>query len=750
MSNTFSRDSEPLVQYGGDGSRTTFPFPFPVLAGDDLLVYVGHDPATGFAITGLGDPDGGEIAFTTPPAPGATITLLRRTEGIRETAFVDGGPFRAAAINAELDRIMRLIQEDREEHGRALRGHPAESGVDFCLPPTTERASKLLGFDSAGRPAVFGADALPASGDASGVLVTADGGTTARALGEHLAALVNVRDFGALGDGITDDGAAFAAAIAAAQGRAARVYVPASATPYVLGATLVLDGVTMAGDGAGSTLRVGLPSGAGVRLAGSGAGLIGLRVLGPGAAAWPGSPADVDLSAVALDGVRIASGAEDAVLLSVDVAGCATALAIEGGVKAIVGCAFSHSLNGIELRSGAGDIFVTRTRLHACRRGIRTDGAAAFDQLVLRGSRVSACGHGLDLVAPATAWRTVEMSDLEFAQNLEADLEAGPRQSLALRGGRLDPSGKRSGTAMELNAAGQTTLAPNLVVENTYAPKTEVVSMQLSDGTNLHLLAPGDLIVLAADPDDVDDLWTALKATRGGVVHKVNAQTASTATIELASAANLPVPLAADVVRVFGRSGTAGVASVGAPAASGTFTWLRADNHCRVFAANNPMPSDQIELEGPDADLRHFPGQGSEPVAISGVELQRGAVNGALTRLLTFEIAQNAAISFIPPSPIGLLHVFSHGSLGDPAAAVLSYRADPLGYTQIVAKSTYTVPSVNPAMSDVEVKQLTALTGTTGTSGMFTFSAHTNGRIYVENRKTGARTVSLFVIGAPF
>ncbi|MGH6919262.1 MAG: glycosyl hydrolase family 28-related protein, partial [Geminicoccaceae bacterium] len=354
---------------------------------------------------------------------------------------------------------------------------------------------------------------------------------------EHTAALVNVRDFGALGDGVTDDSAAFVAAITAAQARAARVYVPASATPYVQGATLVLEGVTMIGDGAGSTLRVGLPSGAGIQLAGNGAGLIGLRVLGSGAAAWPGSAADVDLGAVALDGVRIASGADGAALQGVEIAACATALAIEGGVSAIVGCAFGHSIRGIEIRTGAaGAIFVTRTRLHACTMGIRTDGAAAFDHLALRGGRIFACGRGLDLVAPGTAWRTVELSDLEFSQNLEADLEAGPRQSLALRGGHLDRSGKRTGAAIELNAAGQTTLAPNLVVENTYAEKTEVVSVALSGGSNLNLLAPGDLIVLAADPDDVDERWTALKATRGGIIHEVNAQTPSTATIELAQA----------------------------------------------------------------------------------------------------------------------------------------------------------------------------------------------------------------------
>ncbi|HEX6113250.1 MAG TPA: glycosyl hydrolase family 28-related protein, partial [Geminicoccaceae bacterium] len=683
MSNTFTRDPEPLVQYGGDGSRTTFPFPFPVLASDDLLVFVNQSAATGFSITGIGDPNGGDIVFGTPPAPGTTITLLRRTEGIRESAFVDGGPFRASAINAELDRIMLLIQEDREEHGRSLRGHPAESGIDFCLPSTTARANKLLGFDSAGKPVVFGPAELPTGGDASGVLVTPNGATTARALGEHLAAVVNVRDFGALGDGITDDSAAFAAAISAAQSRAAVVYVPASPTAYLLGAGLVLDGTTMVGDGAGSTLRIALASGAGVQLTGSDAGLARLRVLGPGASSWPESPADVDLSTVALDGVRISNGAANATVQSVEVSACATALAIEGGARAIVGCAFTYSLRGIEVRSGSvGAIFVARTRFHACTRGIRTDGAASFDQLALRGGSLSACGHGLDLVAPVSAWRPVEMSDLVFSQNLKADLEAGPRQSLALRGSQLDQSGKRNGAAIELNAVGETIEAPNLVVENSYADVVEIVPVQLSGGSNLNLLAPGDLIVLASDFDDVDDLWTSLKATRGGVVHKVNAQTASTADLELASATTLPFLAAADTIRVVGRSGTATVDSIGAPAPGSDFIWLRADDHCRVFAANNPMPADQIELEGPGADLRHFPGLDGEPVSISGVELQRQAVNGALIQLVTFELAQDTATSFVPQSAIGLLQVFSHGTLGDPAASVLTYRADGLGYTQ--------------------------------------------------------------------
>jgi len=131
MSNTFTRDPQPRIQYSGDGSRTTFGFPFPVLAGDDLLVFVNDTPATGFAISGLTDPAGGEIDFIDPPAAGTSITLLRRTEGIRETEFVDGGPFRAAAINAELDRIMLLIQENREEHKSRVARPPGRGGNRF-------------------------------------------------------------------------------------------------------------------------------------------------------------------------------------------------------------------------------------------------------------------------------------------------------------------------------------------------------------------------------------------------------------------------------------------------------------------------------------------------------------------------------------------------------------------------------------------------------------------------------------------
>ncbi|MDX1541477.1 MAG: glycosyl hydrolase family 28-related protein, partial [Geminicoccaceae bacterium] len=268
MSNPFTRDPQPRVQYLADGSRTSFAFPFVVEASDDLLVYVNELPAEGFAVDGLGDPDGGQILYGQPPAAGTTVTLVRRTESIRETEFVDGAPFRAATVNAEFDRLVMLIQEDRDADRRALRIGPAEAEADLCLPPPAERANRLFGFDSAGAPAVFGADQLPASGDVSGALVTASGASTARMLGEHLAAVVDVRDFGAQGDGTTDDAVAFQAALTAAAARRAAVYVPAGPVAYVLGSGITVDGVRMLGDGPGSVLKLAPAIGVGVRLTG--------------------------------------------------------------------------------------------------------------------------------------------------------------------------------------------------------------------------------------------------------------------------------------------------------------------------------------------------------------------------------------------------------------------------------------------------------------------------------------------------
>ena len=309
----------------------------------------------------------------------------------------------------------------------------------------------------------------------------------------------------------------------------------------------------------------------------------------------------------------------------------------------------------------------------------------------------------------------------------------------------MDASGKASGAAVDLQASSETVEAPNLIAENIRAEVTAVRTVELSGGTNLNLLQAGDLIVLASDADDVNDHWTVLKATRGGVVHKVISQTTSTAAVKLASATIVPLIEVGDEIRVVGRFGTALVDSVGASAPAAEFIWLRADDHCRVFAAHNPMPIDQIELAGAESDLRYLPGLGGEALRSPGSSSTRGPSMAPRSSMFTFTIAQNTAVSFTPPATIGMVQAFAPSlALGDPITAIFAYRADGLGYTELLAKGV-------TVTSDVAVAQLTALSGTTGAVGKFTYSAHTNGKIYIENRRSGSssHTVAVYVVGAP-
>jgi hypothetical protein len=69
--------------------------------------------------------------------------------------------------------------------------------------------------------------------------VTATGSTTARTLANRFADVVNVKDFGAVGDGVTDDTAAIQAAITYANGLGGTVYFPAAT--YKTTQTLVID-----------------------------------------------------------------------------------------------------------------------------------------------------------------------------------------------------------------------------------------------------------------------------------------------------------------------------------------------------------------------------------------------------------------------------------------------------------------------------------------------------------------------------
>ncbi len=180
------------IEYTCNGTMKVFTVPFRFLAQEHLRVsrVLLAAPYTetvlpivsSYAVGGTGSATGGTVSLVTPSTGCATGYKLRirhltpRTQG---TALSMRGPFNPQALEAMVDRQTMIAQELNDG---SLIGNRS---FDFTVrgPPDT-------------------------------ALVTANGGKVPRSLAERAADVVNVKDFGAVGDGATNDTAAIQEAVA--------------------------------------------------------------------------------------------------------------------------------------------------------------------------------------------------------------------------------------------------------------------------------------------------------------------------------------------------------------------------------------------------------------------------------------------------------------------------------------------------------------------------------------------------------
>jgi hypothetical protein len=240
-------DVVPVVRTLASGAQNVFAYPFPIFASEDLAVYFdGARQYSGFTVAGSGETAGGTVTFDIPPSTGVVVTLERRMAFERLTDFIEGGDFSAQAINTELDFLVAGLQQVQRDSAPMIRYPEGENPGVTSLPDRSLRAGKVLGFDGNGDPV-----AVPADGTMSLPNVTVTGtGAVSRNLGDKLGERVSVKDFGAVGDGLTDDTRAFEQALAAHD----YVFVPSGT--YILHRPLDLaDGKTLSGAGDSSILR---------------------------------------------------------------------------------------------------------------------------------------------------------------------------------------------------------------------------------------------------------------------------------------------------------------------------------------------------------------------------------------------------------------------------------------------------------------------------------------------------------------
>lgn len=152
----------PRIQLEADGGAQ-YGFEFPVSSAAELHVWVDDDLRSDFSAALLDT--GGTITFATDfPQPGQRVTIARIVGMGSGAQFAEGGVLRAEALNAEFERLTRLVQQVDEKVARAVKLAPAAAfpaAQDLVMPPGS-RANRVLGFDADGKPALIGEGSIPA------------------------------------------------------------------------------------------------------------------------------------------------------------------------------------------------------------------------------------------------------------------------------------------------------------------------------------------------------------------------------------------------------------------------------------------------------------------------------------------------------------------------------------------------------------------------------------------------------------
>lgn len=102
----------PFTFYAGNGTQSNFGFSWTIGSTLDLKVYVNGLLSTNYIISGQ------NIVFFIPPVNGSLIFIKRVTPQEQDTDYISNDPFDAAAHEAALDKIVRMIQDYQETFSR--------------------------------------------------------------------------------------------------------------------------------------------------------------------------------------------------------------------------------------------------------------------------------------------------------------------------------------------------------------------------------------------------------------------------------------------------------------------------------------------------------------------------------------------------------------------------------------------------------------------------------------------------------
>ena len=239
-------------RYACDGVQTAFPFAFKVFKADEIGVIVSPDGETETTLSSElytvslnedqdNDP-GGVVNLLTAPADGTILVVVSNVAYKQQIVFTNQGGFYPELLNEGYDRLTILTQQLKEHLDRTITVPPtsptspqelfyqllnaakealesaqsAEEALAACeqirqlieqyswdIPHIVNSLRDVEQYPYDGLFAVAGFGNAGGKGqNISNRYVKAEGSTELRTLGERFADVVNVRDFGAVGDGV--------------------------------------------------------------------------------------------------------------------------------------------------------------------------------------------------------------------------------------------------------------------------------------------------------------------------------------------------------------------------------------------------------------------------------------------------------------------------------------------------------------------------------------------------------------------
>ena len=170
--------------YTASAGQAVFSYTFQILLATDIKVIKNGTLLTlnnDYTVSNVGVAGGGNVTLTSGANSGDAIAILLGMPIDRTTEYQNAGDFLASDVNGDFDKAYVALNQVQTDVSRTLHLQDQDPSVDMELPLASERANKYLAFNAAGHP-----------------VATSDAST-------GTSSTLTFKDFGAVGDGVTDD-----------------------------------------------------------------------------------------------------------------------------------------------------------------------------------------------------------------------------------------------------------------------------------------------------------------------------------------------------------------------------------------------------------------------------------------------------------------------------------------------------------------------------------------------------------------